>query len=177
MPYRTWARTIIAGAFLCSPLLAGDYGRIFDVVREAWPERTVAVAMCDKDANQMALIELADDAKAHNVSLIIMDCKDEKQYGTSIVAALARNPGFFLIIDEDPLLGGKGRLTSRMTYRAGGRDIPTVGITQNTIKLGAVLATGPGEKDPTYASRAAAKRMNLTLPEGIVDPEDAKAKK
>jgi len=170
MLHRSWGRAIAAAAILCAPLFGGDYDRLFDTVKELWPDRSVAMALCDKDANQFALIDLADTAKARNISLIIVDCREEKEYNRVMVNALARNPGFVLIIDEDPLLGAKGRLTSRMVYRLQGRSVPAVGISKHCIEQGAVLAVGAGAGDPIFASKELATRMSLPLPAKFTDP-------
>lgn len=176
MLHKSVGRAIAAAVMVCAPLLAGDYDHVFDVVRDVWPERNVAMAICDKDANQMALLDLADSAKAHNLSLVIMDLRSEKEYNKTIIAALQHNPGFFLIIDEDPLMGSKGSLTARMTYRVGGKDIPAVGVSAAALKQGAVLTAGPGADDPVFVNKAAAKRMKLLLPSGAVDPAEGKGK-
>jgi hypothetical protein len=156
--------------------MAGDYDHLFDVVKATWPERQVAMAFCDKDANQMALIDLADTAKERNISLVIVDLKDEKDYNKTMVNAMARNPGFVLIIDEDPLLGSKGRLTARMIYRVSGRLIPCVGISKVVLTHGAVLAVGSGAKDPVLVSKATAKQLKVTLPEEGVEGVEGKGK-
>ncbi len=171
MLHRYWGRAVAVAAFMCAPLLAGDYDHLFDVVKEIWPDRTVAMAICDKDANQFALIDLADTAKARNISLIIVDLRDEKDYNRTILTAMGRNPGFFLIIDEDPLLGSKGHLTSRMVYRVSGRDIPVVGISAEVLKHGAVLAVGSGAKDPIYVNKTAAAHIKIALPPDGVEPK------
>ncbi|GEM_PF-3230522 len=163
-------RMLAAAALLCAPLRAGDYDHLFDVVKDAWPERTVAMAVCDKDASQMELIDLAETAKARNISLLIVDLREEKDYNKTLASAMSRNPGFVFIIDADPLLGAKGRLTARMIYRASGRGIPTVGLSQGLLQLGAVLTAGPGAKDPVYANKETAERMKLPLPAGVIDP-------
>jgi len=169
MFYQTWGRAVAVVAVLCVPLMGGDYDHVFDVAKEVWPERTMAMAFCNKDANEMALIELADSAKAHNLSLMIVDLRDEKEYNRTVASALSRNPGMVLIIDDDALLGAKGHLTARLIYRVQGKDIPVVGISKDLIKLGAVLATGSGAGDPVYAAKALAKKMNLALPEKTVE--------
>jgi hypothetical protein len=173
---RSWGRFIAAAAIACAPAMAGDYDHVFDVVKATWPERQMAMAFCDKDANQMALIDLADTAKERNISLVIVDMKDEKEYNKTMINALARNPGFILIIDEDPLLGTNGRLTARMIYRVSGRLIPTVGINKAALSHGAILTAGSGAKDPVYGSKTVAKQLKLTLPEGAVDPSEGKGK-
>ena len=162
---------------MCTPLLAGDFDHLFDVVRATWPERTSAMAICDKDANQFALIDLADSAKAKGISLVIVDLRDEKEYNRTMVTALSRSPSFFLLLDEDPLLGIKGRLTSRMIYRVSSKDIPTVSLNKDSLKLGAALTAGSGADDPVYVSKEVLKRMKLALPEKAVDPAEGKAKK
>ncbi|BDU73830.1 hypothetical protein [Mesoterricola silvestris] len=167
-------RILTAAAILSAPLRAGDYDHLFDVVRDVWPERTLAMAICDKDASQLELIDLAETAKARNISLLIVDLKEEKDYNKTMAGAMSRNPGFVFIIDGDPIMGAKGHLTARMIYRATGRDIPTVGLSQGLLQLGAVLTAGPGAKDPVYASKETAARMKLALPEGAVDPTTKK---
>jgi hypothetical protein len=163
-----WA--IAATALLCAPLAGGDYDHLFDVVRASWPERTMAMALCDKDASQMELIELADTAKARNISLLIVDLRDEKDYNRTMAGAMGRNPGFLFILDGDPLLGAKGKLTTRMIYRAASRGIPTVGLSQGLLGLGAVLTAGPDTKDPVYVSKETAEQLKLTVPPDAVDP-------
>jgi len=170
MFHLTTGRILAAAALLCAPLRAGDYDHLFDVVKEIWPERTVAMAICDKDASQFELIDLADTAKARNISLLIVDLREEKDYNKTLASAMSRNPGFVFIVEGDPLLGAKGRLTARMIYRASGRDVPTVGLSQGLLQLGAVLTAGPGAKDPVYVSKEAAERMKLPLPAGAIDP-------
>ena len=172
MFHRTWGQACAMAAILCAPLMGGDYDHVFDVVKENWPERTQAMAFCDKDLNQMALIELADTAKAHNISLLIVDLRDEKEYNKTVASALNRKPDFVLILDDDALLGGKGRLTPRLIYRVGGREIPAVGISKEAVKAGAVLAAGPNPTDPVYALKALAKKMNLSLPAKVIDPSE-----
>ena len=173
---RSWGRALAAVVLLSAPLLAGDYDHVFDVVREAWPDRTVAMALCDKDANQMTLIELADSAKAHNLNLVIVDLKSEKDYNKTIIAALTHNPGFFLLLEDDAITGLKGPLTSRMIYRVAGKSVPTVALSKAALKLGAVLTAGPGTSDPVYVSNDVAKRMDLALPAGAIDPAEHKTK-
>lgn len=170
MFHLSMGRSVAAVAILCAPLAAGDYDHLFDVVRDLWPERTVAMAICSKDANQFELIDLADTAKARNISLLIVDLREEKDYARVITSAMNRNPGFIFVLDGDPLLGAKGRLTARMIYRAMGRDIPTVGLSQGLLQMGAVLTAGPGPKDPVYVSKETAERMKLTLPSDAIDP-------
>lgn len=165
---------VAAAALLCTPLLAGDYDHLFDVVKTVWPERVMAMAICDKDANQLALIDLADTAKAHGISLTICDLRDEKDYAKVLTTSLARNPGFLLILDDDTLLGGKGKFTARLIYRASGREIPSVGISKDALKAGAILVAGTGPKDKVYGNKEAAKRMKVELPPEAVDAEKVK---
>lgn len=169
-----WGRVLVAAAILGAPLFAGDYDHLFSVIRDTWPEKNVVLSLCDKDANQMALIDLADSAKAKGLSLIIMDLKDEKSYNASMVTALTKNPGVLLVLEDDPLLGLKGRLTARMIYRVGGRDIPAVGLNKDLLKLGATLVTGAGADDPVYVNKDAAKHMKLPIPEKAADPFEKK---
>jgi len=169
MLYKTLGRAVMAGALLCAPLMGGDYDHIFDVVKSTWPERTKAMAFCNKDANQMTLLELADTAKARNISLVIIDFKDEKVYDKTVDKAIWKKPGFVLIIDDDGLLGGKAALTARLIARFQDKDVPVVGISPDVMKLGAVLSTGPGAADPVYGAKAIAKKMDLELPEKAVE--------
>jgi len=170
MLHRTWGRALAVAAILCAPMLAGDYDHLFDVVHETWPERTLAMAFCDKDLNQMTLIELADTAKAHDISLLIVDLREEKEYNKTVASALNRNPSFVLIIDDDALLGAKSRLTSRLIYRLSGKDIPSVGISKEIIKLGGTLAVGPNATDPIYGAKELARKMKVELPAKAVEP-------
>lgn len=171
---RSLRSILTAGVLLGSPLFAGDYDHVFDVVKAVWPQRTLAMAICDKDANQLALIDLADTAKAHGISLTIIDLRNEKDYPRTLTSSLALKPGFLLIVDEDPLLGGKGKLTARMVYRGAGQGIPTVGISKDALKVGAVLMAATDPKGPVYANKEAAKQMNLELPAGVLDAAKAK---
>jgi hypothetical protein len=170
MLHRTWGRALAAAVVLAAPLLASDYDHVFDVVRDAWPDKTVAMALCDKDANQMALIDLADAAKAHNLTMVIVDLKAEKDYPRTITAALTKKPDFLFILEDDSLTGLKGSLTKRLIYRVGQNKIPAVALTKESLQLGVVLAAGAGPKDPVFANKEAAKQMDLTLPSEAVDP-------
>lgn len=174
MFHRSWTRVAVAGALLCAPLFAGDYDHVFDVVKATWPERHVALTLCDKDANQLTLIDLADTAKARDISLIIMDLRDEKNYPRTLTAALTQKADFVLVIDDDPLLGVKGRLTARLIYRVSSNNLPVVGLSKDLLKLGAALTAGADPKDTVFVNKAVAKRMKITLPDGATDPSEAK---
>jgi hypothetical protein len=174
MQPKLWVRALAAAIAVCTPMLAGDYDHLLGVIRDAWPERNVVLSLCDKDANQMALMDLAEAAKGQGLSLIIMDLRDEKGYNATMANAMAKNPGVLLILDGDALAGVKGRLTSRMIYRVGGKEIPAVGLSRDLLALGATLATGTGEDDPVFVNKAVAKRMKISLPETAVDPSEKK---
>jgi len=166
-----WGRCLAAAIIAAAPAFAGDYDRVFDVVKEAWPERTVALAVCNKDANQMALLDLADIAKAKGISLVIIDLKDEKDYNKTIALALGREPlpGFVLVMDEDPLLGAKGSHTARWIYRAHSKGIPAVGISAAVLKHGADLVAPPSEKEPVKVHKAELEKLKLAVPAKAVD--------
>lgn len=170
----SWVRALAAVVVASIPMQAGDYDHLLGVIRDAWPERDVVLSLCNKDANQMALMDLAEAAKAQGLSLVIMDLRDEKGYNATMASAMAKNPGVLLVLDGDALTGVKGRLTSRMIYRVSGKGIPAVGLSRDLLGLGATLVTGTGEDDPVLVSKAAAKRMKITLPDTAVDPSEKK---
>jgi CheY-like chemotaxis protein len=169
-----WRRALVAAAILGAPLFAGDYDHLFGVIRDTWPEKNVLLSLCNKDANEMTLIDLADSAKAKGLSLIIMDIKDEKAYNATMTNALSKNPGVLLILEDDPLTGLKGHLTTRMIYRVGGREIPAVALSKDLLKLGGALATGSGADDPVYVNKEVIKRLKINLPDKCTDPSEKK---
>jgi ABC-type uncharacterized transport system substrate-binding protein len=160
---------VAACAIFSSALVAGDYTHVLDVVKQNWPDRTMGIAICSLEANQFALLDLVDTAKERGMSLVIMNLKTAKEAEQTIHAALNRHPGFFLIIDEDPLMGTKGRDLSTLTGRAMTYQIPTVGLSAEAIKHGATLAAGANPTDKVFYSGKLVKKLELTTPEGGVD--------
>ena len=160
-------RAVLVGG-LTLPLAAGDYDDVLKSVRSAWPDKTTGAAICSVDFNQLALMDLAESAKTLNINLLIMNVKSPKELRTTLNVLLAKRPGFLVLIDEDPVLGVKSGNTRFIIAQAGARKIPTVAITEEAIKLGAVFAIGPATGGKLITNQKEANRMGVPLPEEMV---------
>lgn len=171
---RPWARALAACAILSTSLMAGDYDHVLDVMKQAWPERAKGVAICSLEANQFALLDLVDTAKDRGLSLVIMNMKEARELEATLKAALARRPQFFLIIDEDPILGAKGHSLSRLVGRASSAGIPSVSLSEVALASGVAMAVGSAADAKVVVNEDVIKRLKLTRPEGAVAAPAAK---
>ena len=170
MPNRWWSRVFVVAALVSAPLLAGDYDHVLDVVKQAWPARAKGMAICSLEANQFTLLDLVETAKARGISLVIINIKEIRDMEKTLQSALQRRPDFCLIIDDDTVLGSKSTLINRVVGRAAAQGVPTVGLSPEPLKFGAVLAVGAAPGAPILVNLAMARRMKLEIPEGAVDP-------
>lgn len=154
-------------AFATLPVCAGDYDDLLKSVRLAWPERTTGAAICSLDANQLALMDLAESAKTLNISLIIMNVQKPQELRNTLNTLLGKKPGFLVLIDDDPILGVKSGHTRQIIGQAASRKIPTVALTEEAIALGAVFAVGPATKGKLVTNPKAAERIGVPLPDEV----------
>ena len=169
MILRPLFRTLAVLALLALPLRAGDYDHLLGVVKKAWPERAKGVAICSLDANQLALLDLVDTAKAQGLTLTIVNLKDAKESDRTIRAGLADRPAFVLIIDEDPEMGTKGPLLGKLVTRALGQGVPVVGLAVEALGAGAALAAGPDPAAKVYYNGQVLRKLKLAIPAGAED--------
>jgi hypothetical protein len=168
MVKRLWASAFAVAALSSVTLLGGDYSHLLEVVKTNWPERSKGMAICSLQANQFTLLDLVDNAKEKGISLVIVNIKEMKEMEKTLGSALNRRPDFILIIDDDTVLGSKSTLIAKVVSRAAVKGIPTIGLSVDPLKFGAVLAVAAAADAPIYVNMAAAKQLKVDLPAGAV---------
>ena len=169
MELRWVSRVCTLALLLIAPAFAGDYDHALDVIKKAWPERVKGVAVCNLEANQLAMLELVDTAKAKGVSLAIINLQGAKDLNKTATTALNRNADFLLFIDDDPFVGVKTDLGKTLAKRALARGLPVVALTRDALKEGAALAVGAGAQDAVYYNAEVIKKLGVVIPEGALD--------
>ncbi|HLO65787.1 MAG TPA: hypothetical protein VK188_02135 [Holophaga sp.] len=167
-----FGRLAAIAAIAAAPALAGDYDRIFDVVKETWPARDTVLAVCNMNDNQLALLDLAETAKTKGFSLMIMDLRADKDFARTLSGVMARDlkRAFVVLIDEDTILGVKGTRTNEWITRLRTlKGVPTVAGSEGAFKAGAALWVPASDKDVLKARKLEIERMDLKVPAKAVD--------
>lgn len=159
---------LLAGALAFLPAAAGDYDQVLATVKQVWPEKRTGAAVCSVDFNQMALLDLTDGAKDRGISLLILNVKAPKELEPILNMLLGRKPDFVVLIEGDPSLGEKNRAMQMVVGRARVRRIPTVGISEDAIKYGAIFAIGDATGGKLLVNGKVAKEYGITIPEGAI---------
>jgi ABC-type uncharacterized transport system substrate-binding protein len=159
---------ILCVALVAIPGLAGDFDDILKATKQVWPDKSWGAAVCSVDFNQLALLDLTDGAKEQGMSMLILNVKSPKELEGTLNLLLSRKPDFLVLIEDDPSLGEKNRAMSTIVGRAGARKIPTVGLTEESLKYGALMAMGPGTGGKLLVNGKVAKDYKITVPEGAV---------
>lgn len=147
-------------------LSAGDYDALFGTVAKAKPGWKTAAALCSLDSNQLALLDLTDSAKQKGISLIVVNVTAQKELEPQLRSLITRKPDFLILMEEDPLLGAKSHNAGMIVGRANGAKIPTLTITKEGLKLGALFAIGGDTGGKLLGNAKVAKAIGIALPEG-----------
>lgn len=169
---RTFSRLAAVAAIVAAPAFAGDYDRIFDVVKESWPARDTVLAVCNMNDNQLALLDLAETAKSKGFSLMIMDLRADRDFARMLSGVMARDlkRTFVVIVDEDAILGAKGTRTNEWITRLRTlKGVPTVAGSEGAFKAGAALWVPAAAAEGLKVRKLEVERMDLKVPAKAVD--------
>lgn len=161
-------RATITGLLLAGScgLFAGDYDALIKTMKASLPDGKEAVVVCDLELSRFAVTDLASATRAAGITLQAVNVKTDKDVDTAKSSINSMRPDFIVLVDSDPVLGTKGKLTKSFISSALMQSIPSVGVHADFLKVGGVLAVGPKTEGKVIASGKLTKSLRLKVPEG-----------
>lgn len=159
--------TLLSAAILVAlPLRAGDYDALGKTLKHAWPRCSTVAVVCDATSSRGAVDALA--ASLPGLKLMVVDVKGPQEVGKAVATLNQHRPDAVVLVAGDHVVGDGSSAASFLIQRMAAIKVPTVGITPEAVKQGAVLAVGPDTGGKVMGNARAASVTGTTLPPGAV---------
>jgi ABC-type uncharacterized transport system substrate-binding protein len=153
-----------AAALLTAPLAAGDYDALGNAIRSAWPQVATVAVVCDSTASKGALDAIS--AALPGLKLMVVDVKNQQDMGKAMAALGNRHPDAVMLVAGDRVAGDGTSAASFLIQRMAAAKIPTVAISEQGVRQGAVLGMGTGTGGKLLANAKVAGVAGVTVPAG-----------
>jgi ABC-type uncharacterized transport system substrate-binding protein len=153
-----------AAALLASPLLGGDYDAIGKALRHAVPNCATVAVVCDSAHSKGAVEAISGGMSGMNV--IVVDVKSPQELGRAINTLGTRHPDAILLVAGDKIAGDGTSAAAFLIQRMASAKVPTMAITEQGVRQGAVLGVGPSTGGKVLANTKMATATGVPIPAG-----------
>lgn len=158
------ATLLSAAALLASPLLGGDYDALGKALRHALPNCGTVAVVCDSAHSKGAVEAITGGMTGMNV--LVVDVKNPQELGRAITTLGTRHPDVILLVAGDRVAGDGTSAATFLIQRMASAKVPTLSITEQGVRQGAVFGVGPTTGGKVLANAKMATLTGLPIPAG-----------
>ncbi len=144
---------------------AGDFDQMVQVLKRAWPEKTVIAVVADA-ASSKGKIEALASATGGGMRIAVVDVKGPQDVGKAVGALAAQKPHVLVLIPGDRIAGDGQAGATFLIQRLAAQHVPAIATTEAGAKQGAVFAVGPGTGGKLFVNPKSATVAGVSVPDG-----------